>query len=271
MRQLSDSVAAAGASLRVDLVGRTDPTGSDATNQSLAQLRVDAVARRLTALGVPAAMLHGRSVATSQPLRVQDTGEQARINRSVSFEVVVANRVARTQGAVMLQKKICMVGVFGTGKTCLVQRYVHSHFFREVPDDGRREDRSARSTGEGTAHDARAVGSRGARRDADINPSYLRGAHGMLYVVDGTRRETFDQLFEIQTVVVERARRACRASLRSTSRISPTSGSSSRADEKRLSSAGYFALQTSAKSGAGVEAAFQRLADATVTPSGAPR
>jgi GTPase SAR1 family protein len=28
----------------------------------------------------------------------------------------------------MLQKKICMVGVFGTGKTCLVQRYVHSIF-----------------------------------------------------------------------------------------------------------------------------------------------
>jgi OOP family OmpA-OmpF porin len=91
IRQLSDSVTAAGASLTVDLVGRTDPTGSDATNQSLAQQRVDAVARQLTALGIPAAMLNGRSVATLQPLRVPDTGEQARINRSVSFEVVVAN------------------------------------------------------------------------------------------------------------------------------------------------------------------------------------
>ncbi len=28
----------------------------------------------------------------------------------------------------MVQKKICMVGVFGTGKTCLVQQYVHSIF-----------------------------------------------------------------------------------------------------------------------------------------------
>jgi len=43
------------------------------------------------------------------------------------------------------------------------------------------------------------------------------------------------------------------------------------ADEKRLSSAGYFALQTSAKSGVGVEAAFQRLADATTAPNGAHR
>jgi OOP family OmpA-OmpF porin len=91
IRQLSDSVTAAGASLSVDLVGRTDPTGSDATNQSLAQQRVDAVTRQLTALGIPTAALHGRSVATLQPLRVPDTREQARINRSVSFEVVVAN------------------------------------------------------------------------------------------------------------------------------------------------------------------------------------
>jgi len=91
IRQLSDSVAAAGASLTVDLIGRTDPTGSDATNQSLAQQRVDAVSRQLTALGIPASTLNGRSVATLQPLRVPDTGEQARINRSVSFEVVVAN------------------------------------------------------------------------------------------------------------------------------------------------------------------------------------
>jgi outer membrane protein OmpA-like peptidoglycan-associated protein len=91
MRQLSDSVVAAGASLRVELVGRTDPTGTDATNQSLAQQRVDAVSRILTSLGVPVTMLNGRSVATSQPLRGQDTGEQARINRSVSFEVGVVN------------------------------------------------------------------------------------------------------------------------------------------------------------------------------------
>ena len=28
----------------------------------------------------------------------------------------------------VIQKKICMVGVFGTGKTSLVQRFVHSLF-----------------------------------------------------------------------------------------------------------------------------------------------
>lgn len=91
LRQLSDSVAAIGASVRVELVGRTDPTGTDATNQSLAQLRVDAVMRGLTALGVPAAMLDGRPLATAQPLRAAEADEQARINRSVSFEAVVTD------------------------------------------------------------------------------------------------------------------------------------------------------------------------------------
>ena len=28
----------------------------------------------------------------------------------------------------MIQKKVCMVGIFGTGKTSLVQRFVHSMF-----------------------------------------------------------------------------------------------------------------------------------------------
>ena len=91
VRRLSDSVAAIGASLRIDLVGRTDPTGTDATNQSLAQLRVDAVVARLIAAGVPIAVLNGRPLATAQPLQAADPAEQARINRSVSLEVVLTN------------------------------------------------------------------------------------------------------------------------------------------------------------------------------------
>jgi OOP family OmpA-OmpF porin len=100
IRQLRDSVTAAGGSIRVELIGRTDPTGTDATNQSLAQQRVDAVTRRLTALGVPAGVLRGRSVAASQPLRVADPGEAARIHRSVPFEVVEENgsRAPRARG-----------------------------------------------------------------------------------------------------------------------------------------------------------------------------
>ena len=98
VRALADSAAAVGASVRVALIGRTDPTGSDATNQSLAGLRVDAVLRRLAASGVPAAMLDGRPVATATPLSAAAASEQARINRSVSLEAVVTTGTQPPRG-----------------------------------------------------------------------------------------------------------------------------------------------------------------------------
>lgn len=170
----------------------------------------------------------------------------------------------------MLQKKICMVGVFGTGKTCLVQRYVHSIFsVKYLSTVGVKIDRrEVQASGQPVTLVLWDLEGRDATRD--INPSYLRGAHGVLYVVDGTRRETFDQLFEIQNLVstalgdVPSVVALNKSDLTDQWKLTP-------ADEKRLSSAGHFALRTSAKSGLGVEEAFQRLADATVAPNGAHR
>ena len=170
----------------------------------------------------------------------------------------------------MLQKKICMVGVFGTGKTCLVQRYVHSIFSTKyLSTVGVKIDRrEIQAKGQPVSLVLWDLEGKEATRD--INPSYLRGAHGILYVVDGTRRETFEQIFEINTLVtstlgaVPSVVALNKSDLTDQWQLKP-------ADEKRLSSAGFFPLQTSAKSGAGVEAAFQQLADATVTPTGAPR
>lgn len=91
IRALSERAAAIGARMRVHLIGRTDPTGTDATNQSLAGLRVDVVMRKLIDFGVPAKLLDGQAVATAQPLRAGDAETSARINRSVSLEVLVWN------------------------------------------------------------------------------------------------------------------------------------------------------------------------------------
>ena len=170
----------------------------------------------------------------------------------------------------MLQKKICMVGVFGTGKTCLVQRFVHSIFsVKYLSTVGVKIDRrEVQASGQPLTLVLWDLEGRDAARD--INPSYIRGAHGILYVVDGTRRETFDQIFEIQNLVLNSLGEVPsvvalnKSDLIEQWALTP-------ADEKRLSSAGYFTLQTSAKSGVGVEAAFQRLADATTAPNGAHR
>ena len=88
-RRLQAEAAAPGFRIELELVGRTDPTGTDAANQALSQWRVDAASRRLVALGVAATALRGAAVATSSPLSATDPEEQARLNRSVSFSVRV--------------------------------------------------------------------------------------------------------------------------------------------------------------------------------------
>lgn len=170
----------------------------------------------------------------------------------------------------MLQKKICMVGMFGTGKTCLVQRYVHSIFsVKYLSTVGVKIDRR-----EVQAHGQQIMlmlwDLEGRDETRNINPSYLKGAHGVLYVVDGTRRETFDKLFEIHDVVVGAVGDVPSVVALNKSDL-VDEWQLTGADEKRLAAAGYVPLLTSAKTGAGVEVAFQRLADATVAPTGARR
>ncbi len=75
--------------LRLDLIGRTDPTGTDTANQALSRLRAEAVGRRLVALGVPASVLSTAGVGIAQPLTSSDTSQLERTNRSVSFAVRV--------------------------------------------------------------------------------------------------------------------------------------------------------------------------------------
>ena len=170
----------------------------------------------------------------------------------------------------MLQKKICMVGMYGTGKTCLVQRYVHSLFsVKYLTTVGVKIDRrEVQVKGQPTMLMLWDLEGRDEVRN--INPSYLKGAHGILYVVDGTRRDTFDKLFEIRDLVtstigaVPSVVALNKSDLKDEWKLAG-------ADDKRLATEGLFALRTSAKSGDGVEAAFQRLADATVAPTGAPR
>ena len=168
----------------------------------------------------------------------------------------------------MLQKKICMVGMYGTGKTCLVQRYVHSLFsVKYLTTVGVKIDRrEVQVKGQPTMLMLWDLEGRDETRN--INPSYLRGAHGILYVVDGTRRDTFEKLFEIRELVVGAIGDVPSVVALNKSDLTDE-WKLDRADEKRLSAAGCFSLLTSAKSGVGVEAAFQRLADATVAISGA--
>lgn len=168
----------------------------------------------------------------------------------------------------MIQKKVCMVGVYGTGKTSLVQQYVHARF-------------SARyHTTVGVKVDRKVVAVDGQEvtlvlwdlegRDAhhDVNGNYLRGAHGVLYVVDGTRRETLEQLASLRDVARAAAGEVPavvalnKADLEAEWRLTA-------ADEVALAGAGWAVLRTSARTGQGVEEAFLRLGRAALGARGA--
>jgi small GTP-binding protein len=170
----------------------------------------------------------------------------------------------------MTQKKVCMVGVFGTGKTCLVQRYVHSIFSAKYHSTvGVKIDRKPVQVGSGEIT-LLLWDLAGRHEDEDISVSYLRGAHGILYVVDGTRRETFNQAFELQGIArevvgdVPSVIALNKSDLTDQWLLGPKEIDS-------LAKHRWHPVKTSAKSGEGVEAAFTWLARAMLTAEGENR
>ena len=167
----------------------------------------------------------------------------------------------------MIQKKVCMVGVFGTGKTCLVQRFVHSIFAAKYHSTvGVKIDRKPV-----TVDDAEMTlllwDLAGRDSEQDISPSYLRGSHGVFYVVDGTRRETLDQVFDLEKLTndavgeIPSVVALNKSDLRDQWRLAGP-------DIDALNSRRWHAVQTSAKTGEGVEAAFVWLAREMLTKPG---
>ena len=163
----------------------------------------------------------------------------------------------------MIQKKVCMVGVYGTGKTSLVQRFVHSMFSeRYLSTVGVKIDRKPIQL---DGADLTLVLWDLAGRDGheDITVSYLRGSHAVLYVADGTRRETCDQLPELQALVRQAAGEIPEVLALNKSDLKERWALSA-GDEQGLSKA-FDLVQTSAKTGDGVEETFLRIGRATLT------
>jgi small GTP-binding protein len=163
----------------------------------------------------------------------------------------------------MIQKKVCMIGVFGAGKTSLVQQFVHSRFSEKYHSTvGVKIDRKSVEV------DQQSVtlvlwDIAGKEADEDIPPSYVRGAHGVIFVVDLTRRETWEELPALNSLVQGAAG------------VIPTVVALNKADlpeqwvmrddEQHALAALWNTVQTSAKTGQGVEEIFQRVARGMLT------
>ena len=159
----------------------------------------------------------------------------------------------------MLQKKICMVGAFATGKTSLVSRFVYSIFSEKY------------QTTVGVKIDKKLLNIQGQYLNMilwdlygeddfqKLRLSYLRGSSGYLVVVDGTRNHTLEKAFDLQQ------------------RVEATIGKKPfilvlnkfdlkdewDVDEEEINSLtqkGWTTIKTSAKTGLGVEDIFQTLA-----------
>lgn len=164
----------------------------------------------------------------------------------------------------MIQKKVCMVGLFGTGKTSLVQQFVHSLFSeRYLSTVGVKIDRKPMEV-DGVALTLVLWDLAGRDGHEDITTSYLRGAHGVLYVADGTRRETCDQLSELRALVREAAGEVPELLALNKSDLKDR-WQLGDADERTLAGA-WDVVRTSAKTGEGVEQIFQRIGRAMLGP-----
>ena len=84
-RQLEQEAVRAGGAANLQLTGRTDPSGTDETNATLAGKRVAAVASWFESSGISPSRLAHNAIATASPIASPDSAERARINRSVSF------------------------------------------------------------------------------------------------------------------------------------------------------------------------------------------
>ena len=157
----------------------------------------------------------------------------------------------------MIQKKVCMVGVFGTGKTSLVQQFVHSLFSeRYLSTVGVKIDRKPLEV-DGAQLTLVLWDLAGRDGHEDITTSYLKGAHAILYVADGTRKETCDQLPELRVLAREAAGEVPEVLALNKTDLTDQ-WKLGRREEEELAGT-WDLVRTSAKTGTGVEEAFQRL------------
>jgi small GTP-binding protein len=158
----------------------------------------------------------------------------------------------------MIQKKICMLGGFAVGKTSLVARFVSSIFSdKYLSTVGVKIDKKELSV-DGKDVTLMLWDIYGQDEFQTVQMSYLRGMSGYLLVVDGTRIATLDTARELQLKAAQVAGTAPFILLLNKLDLAPQW----EVDEKalfKLADQGWRIVRTSAKTGEGVQHAFETL------------
>lgn len=166
----------------------------------------------------------------------------------------------------MIQKKVCLLGTSGVGKTSLVAQFVHSMFSEKyLTTVGVKIDKKAVQI-DGTEVTLVIWDLAGDDDFQRLQTSYLRGTSGYLLVADGTRRVTLDQALELQKRVAETLGGAPFILALNKADLAPQW----EVDEARLSALAaenFTIIRTSAKEGTAVEEAFAHLARQMTAPA----
>ncbi len=170
----------------------------------------------------------------------------------------------------MLRKKMFMLGAFAVGKTSLVSRYVHGLFSeRYLTTVGVKVDKKVVVV-DGQEMTLLVWDLHGEDEFQRVKPSYLRGSSGCFVVADGTRPETVRSvpamLEWLRGIVGEIP---CLLLLNKHDLHEEWAID---ADERRLlEGTGLTAFPTSAKTGEGVQEAFEELARRMLASGGTGR
>ena len=158
----------------------------------------------------------------------------------------------------MIQKKICMLGAAGVGKTSLVSRFVKSMFFEDYHSTiGVKVDRKSLSV-DGVDYGLLLWDLAGEDEFVTVQDSYLRGTAGCLLVVDGTRPQTLDTAIQLRERAITVAGPVPFVLVLNKADLTDTWALDASSVD-RLVADGLPAMKTSAKTGDNVEAAFVKI------------
>lgn len=163
----------------------------------------------------------------------------------------------------MIQKKICMLGATAVGKTSLVARYVRNMFSdKYLSSIGVKVDKKVLAVG-GTDVSLILWDIHGDDQFQALRTSYLRGAAGYLLVVDGTRATTLAKALDLKRSVDQAIGEVPFVLVLNKADLSEAWELASDMEED-LQAKSWVIVRSSAKTGEGVEDAFDRLTRAII-------
>lgn len=169
----------------------------------------------------------------------------------------------------MDSRKICILGDFAVGKTSLVKRFVHQQFAEHyLTSIGVKVDTKTLQLADGIALKLAIWDIAGTNTPTELFVRYTRGAAGYLLVADATRRETLHCCARLHAAVSARIGLLPHVLLVNKSDLAAEREVDAALGRPLLADALDW-VDTSARTGAGVEQAFHCLAEGLRGPAAA--